>query len=354
MAFLAPTLALMAALQATSTDAPAAPQCLSISDAIETSLEYDPRVEASAADQLAARANVMAAYSRNLPQVSAFGQSGFGDTPPLDRRSDEQAGLQLQQELYSFGSRRYAIEAAKAQHEAARHGVNEAQVSVAQGIAQAYLEHARSLELAALAGEQEAAFGEEAATAESRLSRQVITLTDASQITARFARARSDALAAGVEVEASLARLEVLLGHQVKCLDEDASHDTLTRNAPAVLGMAPVVAVDEALIRSARIARVQAQLKAARATAEEAERAGLPTIALNGFVLWERGNFPDETGLTFEERIERESRIGVSLSQELFTGGRNRARALEGNSRVRGARAEARPRGHHRPISCPA
>lgn len=315
--------------------------CLTMASAVERSLDFDPRIDGARAQRDIARADVMSTYSRNLPQVSLFGQTGFGDTPPLDRRRDDQIGVQLRQELYSFGQRKYAKDAAKLSFRAASYGVDEQQGRIAEGVALAYLEYARASSIADLLTEQSEAFRQEAESAEKRLARRVITLTDASQLKSRAARARADLLTSREAESIAKTRLEVLtdlIG--LDCLNEESIRVFVAPEAPRILGMSPAVAVEEALNNSPRLRQARAQSAAARARAGEAARVNLPTLSLTAFYqhfqVVETGVAGDVTSRTEDE----EGRVGLSLNQDLWTGGRNKARKAEAVARLRAARAD--------------
>ena len=332
-------IAAAAALSVTVSSAAASDQCLAMPDALRLSLDYDPRIDRAKADREIARANMQAAGSRHLPQLSVFGQTGLGDTPPLDRRRDDQLGLQLNHELFSFGNRRYATEAAQAQYRAAKLGVGEAEQNIAQGIAGAYLDVARAHAISQIADEQVASYARDAEAAESRLQRNVITLTEASQIRARYAVAQSDAIQAAVEVEASLARLSVLIGQDVTCLDDASIPTFVGQGAAELLRLDPDAAVDRAMDRSIALRRTKAQKAAARASINEANRANMPVVSLSGFALYEFNAVGDEF-LNRGQTTEGDSRIGLSLRQDLYTGGRNAARRADARARLQGAQAD--------------
>lgn len=313
--------------------------CLTMASAIEEALSFDPRIDGARAQRDIARAEVLSAYSRNMPQISAFAQTGFGDTPPLDRRRDDEIGLQLSQELYSFGQRRYAKDAAKLRYRAAAVGVQETQGEIIAGLASSYLEYARAASVLALAEEQAEAFRKEAESGERRLARRVITLTDASQLRSRAARARADLVDAREASSVALTRLEVLANQEIPCLDQASVQEFLGPEAPRVLGLAPEVAVEEALDNSPILRRARAQVASARANAGEASRAGLPTVSLTAFAQAFKEETTDAVGNATTD-YDQDSRVGLNVRQELYTGGLNRARRLDAAARVRSARAD--------------
>ncbi|WP_031551749.1 TolC family protein [Parvularcula oceani] len=306
--------------------------CLRFETALREALDFDPRIEGAEADKEQARANALAAYSRNLPDVSLFGQASLGNTQPLDTTRGDSYGIQATQELFSFGARKAAQAAARAQLEAARAGVAEAQIDVAEGVALAYLDTLRTRAVAGLTAEQARAYESDALQAEGRLERQVITLTDASQIRARYATARSRTLDAEVEAEAALVRLRVLTDRAVPCVALESVTELLGANAGALLALSPEAAVARATDRSFALRRARSAVTAASASLSEAQRANLPTVSANAFALHQQDPLFGQD--------ENEARLGISIRQDLYTGGRHRAQRLDARARLKGAQAD--------------
>lgn len=315
-------------------------RCTTMSTAVMNALDFDPRIDGARANRDAARADVLSAHSRNLPEVSLFAQSGFGDTPPLDRRRDDQAGIRFDQELFSFGARRFANEAARHSYRASTHALDQSEGDIALGAALAYLEYARAQAAAELATEQAKTFEQDAEAAASRLSRRVITLTDASQIRARYARSRSDLVNANVAVEIAQTRLSVLTDDPVSCIDLSSITDFVAPQAPRVLGMAPEAALDEAMANSARLRRARSDVAAASARVSESSRANLPVVTLNGFAQSFSEQISIAPGVT-DTDYDQDSRLGINITQDLYAGGRNKARKMNAMAELRRARADA-------------
>ena len=316
-------------------------QCLTMVAAVENAINFDPRIDAARAERDIARAQVVAAYARNKPLISAFGQLGFGDTPPLDRRRDDQIGLQLDQELFSFGARRNAQQSAEFGYRSATYGVEDRETAIALGVAQAYLEYARAAEVADLAQEQTEAFADDAEAAATRLERRIITLTDASQIRSRYASARSQLVNSEVAEQVALTRLEVLADESISCLDQESIREFVAPEAPRVLALAPEAAVDEAMANSARVRRARSDVASARARVAEISKANLPTISLDAYSLTSWESSADADGIESTDQIH-DSRIGLNLTQQIYTGGQNTARKMEAHARLRTARADER------------
>ena len=311
--------------------------CLSFATALRQALVGDPRIESASAQADQAFANLQAANAQDRPNVALFGQTGLYDTLPLDRTRNDQLGVQVTQELYSFGQRAASKAQAAAQAQAARYGVDASRQDVAEGVAAAYLEALRTAAVAELTTEQEASFARDADLAQSRLDRRVITLTDASQIRARYAFAQSDTLTARADAEAALVRLTVLADlPRVPCVTEESAAALLGREADAVLALTVQAATDRASDRSYSLKAARAGVRAAAAGMDEARRANLPRVGVNAFTVYSdrQENFftPSEFGA--------DSQVSFTLRQDLYAGGRNAARRADARARLRGARAD--------------
>ena len=345
-------LVLAAACAALCASAQAQEACLGFPAALREAVSFDPRIAGAAAGRDSARANLMAAYAQNRPSVQVFGQTGFNEVRPLDQTRDDQFGVQATLDLYTFGQRRASQEAARAQLEAARHGVASARIDVAEGVALAYLDVLRGQALARLATEEQETYREDAEAAEGRLARRVITLTDASQIRARFAVARAAVTDAEAAYEAALARLSVLADQPVRCVVADSAAGTLGANAPATLALTPEGVFARAKERSFSLREARANLNAASAGVREANRANLPTISANAFALTNYGEArvfdaegnpvfdPEAGGFVTEDTFSGDQRVGLSLRQDLYAGGRNRARRADARARLKAARSD--------------
>ena len=325
---------------------PAAAQtCLGFEAAMREALDFDPRIEGAAAGADIARANVMAAQALNRPTLSVFGQTGFNDVRPLDQTRDDQVGVQANLDLFTFGQRKAQQEAARARLEAARYGVAAARAEIAEGVAVAYLDLLRAEAVAEIAREQAASYARDADLSQSRLDRAIITLTDASQIRARFAVAQSDVVNAEVAEEAARARLSVLADVPVPCVDTASATQTLGPGAPAMLALSAEGAAERAIARSFDLRQARAGRRAAQASLDEARRANLPTVSANAFALYNYGEVPvfQDGSPVFgetENRFLGDQRVGLSLRQDLYAGGRNAARREDARGRLRQAQSD--------------
>lgn len=327
-----------------------APVCLGFETAMRSALDFDPRIDGASAQAGIARANALAAQALSRPSIAVFGQTGFNDIQPLDQTRDDQFGVQASIDLYTFGQRKAAQDAARAQLQAAKYGVQAARAEIALGVALAYLDVLRTEAVAKLAQEQATAYERDAELSKSRLDRAIITLTDASQIRARFAVAKSDVVNADVEAEAARVRLAILADTPVACVAGPTATNALAANASAVLALSPEAAAQRALSRSFDLRQARAGRRAAQASLEEARRANLPTISANAFALSTLGEalvfengapVPDPSGgFQTENVFSGDQRVGLALRQDLYAGGRNAARRADARARVRQAQSD--------------
>ncbi|MEM9838112.1 MAG: TolC family protein [Pseudomonadota bacterium] len=313
-------------------DTPA--QCLHFEEALVGAIDIDPRMDSARGRSDAAKADALLAYSQYAPQIGLFAQVGLGDTLPLDQIRDDQVGIQGTVDLYTFGRRKHAQAEARALLEAAREGEEEAKVLVLRSVALSFLDVLRANALIELAKQELKIYERDARTVDDRLERQVITIADASQIRAREAVARADLRRAIAQRDAAAVRLEVLSGRKAACVDGISAADYLTYGTAELFLLPEEQAVDFAMGRSFTVKRAEASVDVAKARVRQANRANLPVLSANGFTLYE---YDSDTG-DFNE----ESRIGLTLRQELFAGGANRARRLRARSELRQAEADAR------------
>ncbi|ADM10264.1 putative outer membrane protein [Parvularcula bermudensis HTCC2503] len=324
-----------------SAPSPLNANCLGVSSAIALAVSADPRIDRAEANRLFAEAEMKAARSRYYPQISAFGTTGLGDTPPLDRRRDDQIGIQLNQELYSFGARRAASDAARLKAEAAAIGVDGTMNDIALGAARAYIEFARAQALQSISKSAEGIISQDVEAADLRLRRRAITITAASEIRARFARQLSELVTAESRSEANRARLSVLIDQPIDCIDPQTVPDFVLPGIDDVLDLSADEAVSLATSRSPNLQSAETAIEAARAEVKAAKRAALPTLSLNGFAVHFSDVEVDFFGET-TDTAEEDVRLGFSLTQDLYTGGRLKAQQQSAIARLKQAQSEAR------------
>lgn len=316
---------------------PDTPDCFAFTDALEEGYENDPRIAGAKASREQATANLMAAQSQTLPQISMFAQSTDGDQGLLNNRSDrDQAGLQITQNLYNFGANKLAQAGAKADVIAARHDLTQASADAAEEAGSAYLELLRSNEILKLAEDQEAYYEADVNSVDERLSAKAITIADASQVKASYALAVNQRIEAILGRDSARRRLEILIDQPVTCTSRQSAI-AFFEATESVLGEETLDSlIGYALDNASGIRSAEARLKAANLFTEEVRRRAMPNVSLSGFVAYDRQIDPN----TNTEEWSDLSRVSVNVSGQLYTGGLNRARGVDANARLRTARSD--------------
>lgn len=308
-------------------------RCAALPEVLEAALATSPDLGQALAEREIARAQVWAARSQARPQVNFFGQAGIGDRQPLDQSRDDQVGFQATLELYSFGQRSAQVEQAREVLRAAQAGELQAQLDVAEQAILLYFELLRTEELVALTAAQADGYAQEAETIEERLARGLVTRSDARQIEARYASALADREEAEADRDNMSIQLSVFTGLEVRCGKEGSARAM----GDALFGALGDLTVPDAMVLAETSAmslrRAQADVRSAQAGLRAANRAGRPTLSANAFVL---GNYNDSE-FDIPDRWTRDDRVGFSLRQEIFAGGRLRADRAESRGRLRTA-----------------
>lgn len=309
-------------------------QCLTLEEALVGASEIDPRMDIARGRSDAAKADAILAYSQYAPQIGLIAQFGLSDTLPLDQVRDDLIGVQGSVDLLTFGRRNQAQAEARALLEAARQGEEEAKIVVLRSAALSFLDVLRATALIELAKQELAIYERDARTVDGRLEKQVLTIADASQIRAREAIARANLRRIEADRDAAAIRLSMLSGFDASCTNSASAVDFLTYGTAELFVLPEQQAVDLALDRSFSVKRAEATVKVAKARLRQANKANLPVLSANGFSLYEYQSDQDD--------FNQESRIGLTLRQELFAGGANRARRLRASSELRTAEADER------------
>jgi outer membrane protein TolC len=310
--------------------------CVAIPEVLDAALGTAPAVTRAEADREIARAQVLAARSQTRPQVSLFGQAGIGNTQPLDQIRDDQIGVQANLELYSFGQRSAEIAAARETLRAAQAGELQAQTEVAERAILLYFELLRVSRLLELTSAQTEGYAQEAATVRTRLERGLVTRSDARQIEARYASALARREEAEITKDEIQLQLSIFLGDEVSCVNPVSARalgDALaTRLGTIPVGEALAMAQNNAF----GIKQARAEVRSQEARVRAADRAGRPTLSLNAFVL---GQYNDST-LPIDDRWEQDDRVGFSLRQNIYSGGKLQAERAETRGRLRRSEAD--------------
>ncbi|MEO0700359.1 MAG: TolC family protein, partial [Pseudomonadota bacterium] len=271
--------------------------CLNPQQAVAQALENAPETLTAEAERDFARASLIAARSRRYPQIGLFGQTGIGDSQPIDQSRDDQLGLSASLELTSFGQRSAAITAARETLRAAEAGELAAMVEVAQTSLIYYTNLLRTELLVELTTRQTDGYARDAQTVTSRLERQLITLADARQIQSRYAAALARREQAILIRDNARAELAIFVGVDPTCTAnaEDVLPSPIVQRLASMSREEAITRADQQSydLLSARAAR-----RAAQAELRQANRSGLPTVSLNAFALGEY----DDSDLPVDDR----------------------------------------------------
>jgi len=323
--------ALFLALSATSAE----PRCATVFEAAEAALDQSPRVDQAAAAEGIARAQLSAARAQGRPQISLFAQTGIGEAQPLDQSRDDQVGVSAQWELFTFGERAAANAAAREAYLASRYGTREAAAEAAQQALLLALELDRAERVLKLATLQASGYSEEAASAERRLEKGLLTISDARQIQARYDAAIARREEAAVARDLVAAELGVVAQRPIFCIDEHSTNKLSELLDQRLSGVSPDEALAYAEDFAGSVRQAEAELRASKKRVKEAQRRGLPSVSLNAFFLSE---YNDST-LPVNDRWTEDDRVGFTLRQEIYGGGQLKAQRAETQFRYRDARA---------------
>ena len=316
-------------------------QCTTFSDALSAAYHGDPRIEGARGELDRALANLQAARAQSRPQISGFVQAGSGTGRLLNNQSDNLSAIQYNQTIFTFGAIKYSKLAARAEIRAANANIGRVASEVAQEIGSAYLELLRAEALLKLAEQQEEFYAQNTATADSRLEAQVITISEASQIKANYALARSKRIDTDLARQQARARLESLIGYPLYCVSSLAA-DFYFADTEQYIGE---ITLDELLEESTRLApevqRGVARVAAAEALKKQVARGNLPSVSISGFA--SREYIPEsQRGPAFlnPPSYSDRNRIGISINQNFYRGGRGKAELRDAQGRLRIAESE--------------
>lgn len=315
-------------------------RCPDASVIVRGALNVSPVISQAAAERDAARAQLLAERSNRWPQVGIFGETGIGNRQPLDQLRDDQVGVSANLDITTFGRRGATIRAAKRTLRAAESGEIQARMDIAETALILYTDFIEATRLVGLRRKQVRVYTDEALTLGNRIDRGLITRSDAGRIRARLERAKAELSRAALRRDDARTQIFVFTGVMDLCGDVPNYEEDFPILPPSDVAVLTSLPTDEAWAAAQRespdVARAKEERLAASARLKAANRAGLPTVSANAFVL---GTYNDSL-IVFDDRWQREERFGFSLQQQLFTGGRLRAEQSSQRAAVRAARAE--------------
>ena len=326
--------------------AQAAPEPLSLDQAIATAIQYNPRVIQSEADLKAARALVTQTRAANsatanlqivrthvsdvatfvLPVAAPPPQFVTFETISLGRAQNTQGTLTIAKPLYTGGKIEAAVRQSRAGERAAGEGVRRTLQSLVTDVKQAYYTVLLTADLVKVAEQADAAAREHLRLAQAHFDAGTAP---------RFDVLRAEALVASTEQAVIQARNGLNLARAALNNAMGVAQDREFQLASTYTPPQPETAllqalVDQALKGRPEIAQVQAQVDAAGAAADQARANKRPTLG----VAWVYSRVLDQTAFQVTN-----STLAIQLSQNIFDGRQTSAAVAIARSQQESARA---------------
>ncbi|MBU1175663.1 MAG: TolC family outer membrane protein [Alphaproteobacteria bacterium] len=310
------TLALFTAMAVSSASAE------TLTSALASAYVNNPSILAANLAAQASAENIVLAKSAIMPNVGL--SAGVSNTSTLaggayTGSSSANIGLSYSQTLFDNGRTSASIEAARAGAEAAIESARGAEAGVLLGAAQAYVDVAVNSRIVALRQDTVDFLEAQVQAAKDRLSVGEGTSTEVAQAQAQLAQALADQQGAAADLAVSEANYVRFVGHAPSNLTFDFPFES---KLPTSLQNALVLAeANHPDLQSAL-----AQVRSARALAENAQAAFGPSVAVSGRVT---DTYGFGTGASSGNAIQ--TSVGVSLSVPLYAGGGMGANARKTN-----------------------
>lgn len=295
-------------------------------------LQNNPQTAAAWASVQAAAAGVGSAEASWLPKLTAGinatqSQSTTTTGQSIPQQRILSPNLSLSWLIWDFGQREATIASAKASAIAARFNQDETIQTVLQTVAAAYYQSLADRVLIGV-NEQSVASAQKALdAAQARYRAGQATVSDLYQAKAALAQAQGTLATARQTQIQNRGTLAQAVGWPVDTPLQLAPLDTvalpaLQKNVRQLL--------HEAVARNPALQAANANVSAAQAGVEQAERANWPTISLsaNQGLRWQQGLGQTQT-----------NSIGLSLSVPIFTGFANQYQTLAARAKLDNARA---------------
>jgi outer membrane protein len=259
--------------------APALAAATTLDEAIALALKHDPGLRRAGAERDAAHARVTEARAGRLPTVSL--QASISEAPtayghffgfPDQNLTPRMAGVEVRESLFNGGATDAAVGQARAGEAAAGDAYQNAQLTLAADVADAF-EAARLADQALVLQQHQAdELGLVARQAARRFQDGEVPKTDVDQAEARLAGAQADVARAEGDQAVAQARYEDLVGEPPDGLEAPTS----LPDAPGNINDA----VAEAEARNPGLAAAQATVSAADEAVRQAKAQQAPTLDL--------------------------------------------------------------------------
>jgi len=335
------------AILALAAPAAAQPQreTLTLERAVELAFQQQPSLRASRANVEAARGRVDLSRVARRPTVNLSATAALGSTPPrpcaapdqdqtcggfFDPSASTGLGAQASWRIYDFGQTSASIRAAELTADAAAAGVETNLLDVRISVETAFLEAVARQRLVVVA--ETTVKSEEVHLEQARkfVAAGAKDPIEVSQAQARAANARSSLAQAQTQNAIALANLRAAIGWV------DATRSPVVGNEwpmpPAQEPAQLVALVGEARRARPEIVALDKQIAAAEATLDAAIASRRPVLSANAATQWS----PDDSDWTPEPSWT----AGITLSWQLFDGGRARAEQRIARANVTSAQAQ--------------
>lgn len=308
-----------------------ATNCPSVEVIIERVEEREPRLDGVAARLDGAEAQLAAARSERLPAISAYTRTGTGDGVLQSNLNDNEIGIQLSQELFSFGATTYNIRAAKAMRDSHKFAIEVFRKDLKNQVSELYFDYRASTDILAVRQDEAAFLEMEVAALKGRLAQESITEPEADQARAVYAMALASVEEARGHVIRHQTALEYMADVSLDCAPRDRLFAMDDEGSTAFIPSDEEVR--SRLENHPEVKQAEADLAAARLRVKEVERRVLPRIALTAF----EAQAYDDVADQWNDR----SRVGINVSQDLFRGAAAKSARAQANAERRQALAES-------------
>jgi len=300
------------------------PSVLTLEEAIEIALEYNPQVGAAAQGVLASEGVVMQATSRAMPRLNVEAtRTTPVDLPDFSFQSTDSSwatSITISQPLYTGGSVERAIAAARGYLLGSRGGHRRTQQEIAFAVRQSYYLVLTTEQGVRVAEEVMASAQEHLRVARLRFQAGVAPQFDVLAAEARGARVEQGLISAGAERDIAWAALSAVLGVTVP---EDTELVTPLAVAATATDMATLI--QEALVERGDVVAARAQVAAADALVGVARARRHPAIsAIASYTLREKTTLSgDDFGSPGADLVVAQNSgfVALSATWSLFNGG---------------------------------
>lgn len=303
------------------------PSVLTLEEAIEIALQYNPQVGAAAQGILASEGVVMQATSLAMPRLNVeTTRSTPVDLPDFSFQSTDSSwatSITISQPLFTGGSVGRAIAAARGYLRGSRGGHRRTQQAIAFAVRQSYYLVLTTEQGVRVAEEVMASAREHVRVAQLRFQAGVAPQYDVLAAEAREARVEQGLISAGVERDIAWAALSAVLGVRVPEETELVTPPAVEATATTATDLATLI--QAAVAQRGDVLAARAQVAAAEALVGVARARRKPTIsAIASYTLREKTTISgDDFGSPGADIVVAQNSgfLALSASWSLFNGG---------------------------------